>query len=168
MNEQESEIIEKPSKSQLKRDFQARMDTIKSLVELSLGDIKKTVTDEFILKHIKEAKGLSASGAKNRLIKYIAKHIDDETLKKAQGFIDNRHGYEQVANAVFHGLEQKRDALIAQGDKAIQPLLDEHPNLDRQQLRQLVRQAVKEKDTGKPAGASRKLFRYLRDNLIED
>ena len=40
----------------------------------------------------------------------------------------------------------------------------ESPEIDRQHLRQLVRQAHKEAAENKPPAASRKIFAYLRDN----
>ena len=61
-------------------------------------------------------------------------------------------------------LEQWRDRLIAEGDRAISELMLESPEIDRQHLRQLVRQAHKEAAENKPPAASRKIFAYLRDN----
>lgn len=45
--------------------------------------------------------------------------------------------------------------------------LKQYPNTDRQQLRQLIVNAKKERLHGKPAGAGRLLFRYLK-SLQED
>ena len=53
--------------------------------------------------------------------------------------------------------------MITDGDSVIDAYLAEHPTADRQHLRQLVRQAIKERDTSKPPKSSRALFRYLRD-----
>ena len=65
-------------------------------------------------------------------------------------------------NQAFHHLERWRDRLIEEGDAALGDALAEWPGLDRQQLRQLVREARRERDQSKPRGAGRKLFRYLR------
>ena len=37
------------------------------------------------------------------------------------------------------------------------------PDLDRQHLRQLVRNAIRERDQEKPPKSARALYRYLRD-----
>jgi ribosome-associated protein len=42
-------------------------------------------------------------------------------------------------------------------------LLDTCPDVDRQHLRQLVRNAIRERDQEKPPKAARALFRYLRE-----
>jgi ribosome-associated protein len=59
---------------------------------------------------------------------------------------------------------QWRDRLISEGDQAISDLLMEIPDLDRQHLRQLIRQAKKEASQNKPPAASRKIFKYLRSH----
>ena len=55
--------------------------------------------------------------------------------------------------------------LVSGGDEALAELLDLHPDLDRQHLRRLCRDAAREREQGKPAGAGRKLFRYLRERM---
>ena len=70
-----------------------------------------------------------------------------------------------AGNARMHKLEQLREKLIADGDEAINALLGEYHELDRQKLRQLVRQAKKEREGNKPPTAFRELFQYLRDEL---
>jgi len=40
--------------------------------------------------------------------------------------------------------------------------MDEWSQMDSQQLRHLVRDAKKEHESGKPAGAKKKLFQFLR------
>jgi len=166
MNEDEEiELVVRPNKSQLKRDVKKKTDTVTQLIELSMNDIVKLVTDDFIMGKINEVRPLKPSSAKNRLLKYITKNIDSETLARADKFISDRHGYERISNAFFHGLEKKRDLLLDKGDAAIQMLMNDYPELDRQQLRQLVRQGVKERDNGKPVGAAKKIYKYLRENV---
>ena len=53
--------------------------------------------------------------------------------------------------------------LIRDGDKALSGVIDRFPQADRQHLRQLVREAQREKKADKPPAASRRLFRYLRE-----
>ena len=60
--------------------------------------------------------------------------------------------------------EHWRNRLLDEGDKGVFELLEVASNLDRQHLRQLVRNAIKEKELDKPPKNQRELFRYLRDN----
>jgi ribosome-associated protein len=62
-----------------------------------------------------------------------------------------------------HKLEEWRDRLIRDGDNALGEALETFPNADRQQLRQMIRQAQKETEQNKPPKTARTLFRYLRD-----
>jgi len=68
----------------------------------------------------------------------------------------------------FHRLEAWRDRLLAEGDAALPELLAEFPGADRQQLRQLIRNAHRERAAQKPPRAARLLFRYLRELAAQD
>ena len=61
-----------------------------------------------------------------------------------------------------HIVEKWRERLLNEGHDALTELLDEYPHADRQQLRQLVRNAQKEKELAKPPKSSRLLYRYLK------
>ena len=71
----------------------------------------------------------------------------------------NRHNR---ATALLHRLEKWRNELIAGDNEALEEVFAAFPNADRQHLRQLVRNAQKEEEAGKPPKSSRELFRYLR------
>jgi ribosome-associated protein len=59
-------------------------------------------------------------------------------------------------------VERWRERLIEEGDEALGDLTAELPDIDRQQLRTLIRAARRDRERGKP-DAPRKLFRFLRD-----
>lgn len=60
--------------------------------------------------------------------------------------------------------EKQKDHLLTGGDEAIQTLLEQHPGLERQKLRQLVRQANKElaKQPETASKSAAELVKYLR------
>jgi ribosome-associated protein len=64
---------------------------------------------------------------------------------------------------VLHKLEQLRDRVVEEGDAAIEDVIELYPTADRQRLRQLARQAAKEKSSGKPAKAYREIFQVLKE-----
>lgn len=69
----------------------------------------------------------------------------------------------------MHRMEAMRERLIADdgGDEALAELIGEHPSLDRQHLRSLIRQARIEKASpNKPPKAYREIFQVLK-NLAE-
>ena len=80
-------------------------------------------------------------------------------------------GYESIIaegsaqTAAFHELEQWRNRLIAEGKEALTEFIEHYHPTDLQQLKQLIKKAVDEKNSGKPVGASKALFRFLRSCL---
>jgi ribosome-associated protein len=159
----EQEEPEGPSRSELKRQAQDRQTLIGKLLDLAPSEWVRLGFDEADQKILKEGKRLKLGTPRNRYVKFLAKRLDDDALNAGAAFLENRHSHQLETNRAFHALERWRDRLIAEGDDAMGALLGEHPDLDRQQLRTLIRGARKERDTGKPAGAAKKLFRYLRD-----
>ena len=87
--------------------------------------------------------------------------IKDEALEK----IENKHNQQQ---AMLHKLEILRDELVAKGDAALTDLLNEHPSADRQQLRNVIRAAQKEKEQNKPSKAYREIYQILKTLILED
>ena len=56
--------------------------------------------------------------------------------------------------------------MLEEGDGALAELLAECPQADRQQLRQLVRNAIEERNRNKPPRAFRELFKRVRELLL--
>ena len=83
-------------------------------------------------------------------------------LRRQQALADLDAGQRSDARR-FHALEQWRDRLLAEGDEAVSAFLLEYPDAEAQPLRQLLRNARREQDAGKPPATARKLFRYLRE-----
>ncbi|MBV1919612.1 MAG: DUF615 domain-containing protein, partial [Pseudomonadales bacterium] len=79
----------------------------------------------------------------------------------------------QMLNKTFHHLEDLRDQLITGDKSVIGGVINEYPDIDKQKLRQLVKNAKKEKeynrthetDTSNKQG--RALFRVLREQALE-
>jgi ribosome-associated protein len=103
--------------------------------------------------------------ALRRHIRHIAKILLETDLAPINQAIDVMANKHQQESAKFVKLEQLRDELIAQGQNAIEPLLAEHSSMERQKLRQLVRQAGKEVKAEKPAKNYRELFAYLKAHI---
>jgi len=64
--------------------------------------------------------------------------------------------------AALHEAERWRDQLLSADEGQLATLVERFPDCDRRHLRQLVRNAKKERDLDKPPRSARKLFRYLR------
>ena len=64
--------------------------------------------------------------------------------------------------AAMHALERQREKLLA-NDVALTDLLAQHPDIDVQQLRTLIRNARKEAAEGRPPKSFREIFKVIRD-----
>jgi ribosome-associated protein len=85
--------------------------------------------------------------------------IDIAPIEQALSNIKSAH---KKINDAFHGTEMLRDAILKEGDSKIELTIADYPLLDRQKMRQYVRQANKQLAENKPPKASRELFQYLK------
>jgi ribosome-associated protein len=88
--------------------------------------------------------------------------LDEEEVAIIQRTIESWKGASKAETASLHALERRRDKLLAD-DKALTQLLEEHPQLDVQHLRTLIRNARKEQADNKPPKAYREIFQILKD-----
>ncbi len=151
-----------PSKSQRKRDLQKLLQLTEKALSLSDEKLAKTGINEKALLALQEARKMKASGARNRQLKYISKLIRSEDVSVIEQYLEETEQSHTREKRFFHQLEKWRDRLVEEGDAVLAEFLAEYPAADRQQLRNLVRAAQKEKQQEKPPVASRKIFKYLR------
>lgn len=164
MNKKVVEVVEDEiSKSQIKRDAEVLKLIGRELVELNKKQLAQVPASETLFHAISVAHKIKGKHeALRRQIQYIGKVLrteDIETIRTSLDKLNNKH--QQLTHAT-QNLELLRDQLIELGSSKVEQLLAEYPQLDRQKLRQLVRQANKEKKLEKPAKAAKELFIYLK------
>ena len=165
-DEDQEEIIW-VSKSEIKRDAEDFKQLGEKLVNLTKANLTKVPLDDSLKEAIELAQRLQKE-ARRRQLQYIGKllrSIDAEPIREALEKIENKHNQQQ---AMLHKLEILRDELVAKGDAALTDLLNEYPSADRQQLRNLIRAAQKEKEQNKPSKAYREIYQILRALILED
>ena len=165
-DEDQEEIIW-VSKSEIKRDAEDLKQLGEKLVNLTKANLTKVPLDDSLKDAIELAQRLQKE-ARRRQLQYIGKllrSIDAEPIREALEKIENKHNQQQ---AMLHKLEILRDELITKGDAALTDLLNEHPSADRQQLRNLIRVAQKEKEQNKPSKAYREIYQILKTLILED
>jgi ribosome-associated protein len=156
----------RPNKTQIKRDIAVLFALGEEMSQLSPAQLESLELPDIIHKAVTEVSGMPLKGARKRLLKYIAAQlhkIDVEPILENLARIKNKSAH---AVREHHIAERWRDRLITEGDNALTELLDEHPEADRQQIRQLVRNAQKEAETAKPPKSSRMLYRYVKELLM--
>jgi len=155
------------SKSQRKRDATAAQDLGKNILSLSQDAQNSIALPENLEKALNDARRIKKNSALKRQLQYIGKLMRAIDLEPIQvQYLKLTNHYDQDVKK-FHHLEKWRDRLLAEGDKALEDLLNENPNADRQHLRQLVRQSAKESKMNKPPKSAREIFKYLK-TLFEE
>ncbi len=160
---QHDEEMQPLSKSQIKRDLQKLKVIGSRLLELKPEQIPCLPASERFQLAIEEGLRIKSFNARKRHLGFIAKLIQNEPLEGIQEFIDAIDGKSKAYNLRFHQLEQWRNRLIAGDSRVMAEIIEQFPEVDRQHINQLVRNAVKEQNLEKSPVSSRKLFRYLKD-----
>lgn len=152
------------SKSEIKRETQAITQLGERLLSLTEQQLQQLNLSDMSLKAIIEGQKIKSHIGRKRQIKFIGKSLrneDHQMIAQQLHFIDQ---HKMLKNKQFHELEQWRDRLITEGNNALSELLDKYPTLDRQQIRQLIRNAQQEIKKNKPPKNQRELFRFLRQH----
>lgn len=151
------------SKTRIKKEMLALQDMGKEMVELPIRELDKFPLDDELRAQIDLARGITSRSGRKRQLQYIGKLLRNRDVSPIQdAFAELQRGHRELTRQ-FHELEQLRDQLLEQGDDAIEDVITRFPAADRQQLRQLIRQARKEQANNAAPAAARKIFRYLRE-----
>lgn len=156
---------EPPSKSALKREMTALQKLGEELAAMPPSRLAQLTLSEEIVDAINLYRRLKQREARRRQLQFIGKQMRREDVDSITATLAGFEHQDQLFRQHFQRIEALRETLLRDGDRALAPLLDEHPELDRQFLRQTIRQANQEAGRGSPPAASRKLFRYLREQL---
>ena len=153
----------RPNKTQIKKELAVLFALSEELSELSAAQVKYLELPDNIHKAVMEVSGMPHKGARKRLLKFITgqlNKIDIEPVLEKLARMKNKSAH---AVREHHIVERWRDRLISGGNNALTEFLNEQPDADRQQLRQLLRNIQKETEAGAPPKSSRLLYRYLKD-----
>lgn len=151
------------SRTRRKKADRARKAIGEALVALGPVHLEAFDLPDELREAVHLARKTRSHGARRRQLQYIGtllRQIDTAPIRQA---LDNLQRGDLEKARAFKRLEAWRDALQAGQFDRIEEILDHCPEGDRQQLTQLARNARREAAQEKRTGASRKLFRYLRD-----
>lgn len=158
----EKEYAVRPNKTQIKKEIRLLNDLGKELIRMPDSAVKKVPLSDAMRRAITDGKRFS-KGALQRQLRRIANLMQHEDLEAIQLEIQRQKQPSKQQTAALHQLEQWRDRLIAGDEKLLTELIDQFDNIDRQQIRQLVRNAKLEFERQKPPKSARGLFKYLSE-----
>ena len=154
----------RPNKTQIKKEIAVLLALGEEISTLPSAQITALGLPEKLEMLIREIAKMPRKAARKRQLKFIAQQFYKmeslvEPIFEKLATFKNQSGH---AVREHHYVEKWRERLLTEGHDALTELLDEQPQADRQQLRQLVRNAQKELAAEKPSKSSLLLYRYLK------
>ena len=158
----QADLSDRPSKSQRKREVKLIAELAQKLL-LIPDEQLAPLPYPVIVQAIIDCKTITKGNARKRQIQFIAKQLRHVDLNVVHQVVDRFDASSRTHITHFHQLEVWRDRLMAQDKQVLGEILQQCPLVDRQHLRQLVRNAVDERSKQAiPPVHFRKLFQYLK------
>ncbi len=165
--EEDEDFYDGPSKSQRKRDSTALQMLGDELSKFPERQLESFPLSDNLRESIIEMAGMPQRGARKRQLKYIGGLLRASEVEPILEALAKVKSQSALGVRQHHRVEQWRDRLIAEGDSALGELVSEYTQVDRGQVRQLVRAARSELAAEKPPRSTRRLYQYLRDIVDE-
>jgi ribosome-associated protein len=149
------------SRSQIKREFRELKNLGIQLAGLSKGQLRAIPLSEDTRDAVLAAKGMTRT-ALQRQYRYLSSLLAEEDVAAIRAALAGELQPHAEEVAALHEAEHWRDKLLSADERQLAAFFERYPECDRTHLRQLVRNAKKERDLDKPPRSARQLFRYLR------
>jgi len=156
---------DRPSKSQLKREMHALQELGEALIALPKDALKRMPMPEALDDAVREARRITDHEGKRRQVQYVGRvmrSLLDEETAALRTALDSYNGINKAETARLHWIERTREKLLAD-DAALTEFIRQHPAVDPQEGRTLIRNARKEAQQGKPPRYFRELFQWIKD-----
>ncbi|MGN5479867.1 ribosome biogenesis factor YjgA [Cupriavidus basilensis] len=163
----EPDMDEPKSKSQKKRDMTALQHLGVELEALPKDRLARVPMPEALADAIHEARRTTSHEGKRRQMQFVGKvmrGLDDDEVEAIRGALEGFKGTSKAETARMHLIERWRELLLAD-DAALTRFLGEHPGVDVQTLRNIIRSARREKEQAKPPRYFRELFQAIKAAL---
>jgi len=155
-----------PTRTQQRREALAVLELAGQLVELPPSRLAKLELPDDVLREIDATRRITSHIARKRQLAFLAKVMrrhENETFDAVRAALGENREKQRQETAAMHRLEALRERLLEEDENALSELIAQHPGVDRQHLRSLIRQARIEKNTpNKPPRAYREIFQLLK------
>jgi ribosome-associated protein len=155
---------DRPSKSQLKRDMLALQVLGEALIALPKDALKRMPMPEKLDDAVREARRITDHEGRRRQVQYVGRvmrSLTDEETAALRTALDTHRGVNKAETAKLHWIERTREKLLAD-DAALTEFIRQHPGVDPQEGRTLIRNARKEREQQKPPRYFRELFQWIK------
>jgi ribosome-associated protein len=155
---------DRPSKSQLKREMHALQELGQALIELPKDALKRMPMPEHLDDAVREARRITDHEGKRRQLQYVGKvmrSLTEDEVAALRTALDTHRGVNKAETARLHWIERTREKLL-ENDAALTEFIREHPGVDPQEGRTIIRNARKEREQQKPPRYYRELFQWIK------
>lgn len=159
---EEDEEIQPVSKTKRKEAMLALQDLGEELVKLPASKLDKLDLPDELRRAVEDCRRFTKHGAIRRQLQYIGRlmrGVDEAPIARQ---LAAWRGESDEEKALLHRIERWRDRLI-ENDEALTLFLNEYPQADATQFRQLIRNARHEAANNKPPKSSRAIFKLVRE-----
>lgn len=154
---------EEKSKSQKKREAEALQDLGVMLSKLSAQQLATIPLSDDLRESINQARRIKTYSAQKRHAQLIGRLMrEHDDVEAIQAAYDKIVQGDMLGTARFHLVEQWRERLMTGDANALTEFITAYPNDEIQQLRQLIRQGILERDKPQNRGSARALFRLIK------
>ena len=147
-----------PSKSQRKREHRALQTLAESLIALPESRFRKLPLAERTRDALVAARGMSASGARNRQVRLIAHLLEEEDTGALAHPVAELSAAARAETALHHRAERLRDVVLEQGALALGFPLGA---ADSARLAELRTEALAPFDAARARHARREIYRVI-------
>jgi len=155
----------KPSKSQLKRQAKKLHELGSVLVKLPMSVLINFPLPDDLFDAIKLAKSIKQNRGLKRQLLFIGKLMRQHDTDKIEEMYNNYYFEQDRKRKEFHLYEDWRDKFLNNDKTAFSDFIALYPDVDRQHLSQLQRNAISEKKLQKPPKYARLLFKYIKEHI---
>jgi ribosome-associated protein len=153
---------ELPSKTARKREAQRLLELGHRLGQLNAEQFASLNLTPQLAHAIEEYQRFTSHGAKKRQLQFVGKLLRKLDTTAIEAHLADLDGKSAEALYQFNQLEQWREALLTE-PASLTDFIATYPQVDRQQLRQLVKKVHSARNDPDQKAASRRLFRFLRE-----
>ncbi len=164
--ESDEHFEERPSKTQRKKAMHELQSLGERLVGLNAEQLARVELPDPLREAVQEAARIKGHEARRRQMQYIGRLMRDVDPGPIRETLQAWEGRSRAHAAREHDIGRWRDRLLEE-EQALSEFARLHPRADLQHLRALVRQAIAERESGRPPKSYRELFRALRDAIPE-
>ncbi len=152
------------SRSELKRQADDYHSLGRTIMDLSDNQRKKIPMTEDLRAAVNLANRIRhTKEGFRRQMQWVAKVLRNSDVAEIRYSLDQFNKRDKRLAVEQAKIDRVRDQIVKDGDSAINDFIAKFPAADRQKIRLLARQVIKEAKAEKPAKAAKELSKYIKE-----